>query len=102
MQARLAELLFCGECALAHTPNPLPLRRPEDSFKLPNLAISAAGFLKITLSRVTHNPKVAGSNPAPATISLILPNRFDFPALINWVQNSQAGPTVSIARGTAQ
>ena len=35
-----------------------PLHRPEDAPEFPNLAISAAGFLKLTLSRVTHNPTI--------------------------------------------
>jgi hypothetical protein len=50
---------------IGRTPNPLPLHRPEGFLEFPELAIHAAEFLKITLSWVTHNPKVGGSNPPP-------------------------------------
>src|ERR1700687_4384898 len=47
------EILDWTESALLrHTPNPLPFARPECSSEFPKLAISAAGFLIITLSRV--------------------------------------------------
>jgi len=42
---------------MRHTPNRLLSGRPEDSSECPNLAISAAELLKITVGRVTHNPK---------------------------------------------
>jgi hypothetical protein len=50
-----------------HTPNPLPFSFPEVIFELPSVAISAAEFLAVTSRRATHNPKVGGSNPPPAT-----------------------------------
>jgi hypothetical protein len=60
------------------TPNPLPFQRPECSSEFPNLAISAAGFLGITPSRVTHNPKVGGSNPPPQPKNLLIHKGFRF------------------------
>jgi len=49
------------------TPHPLPFGCPEGMFELPGVAISAAGFPTVTSRRATHNPKVGGSNPPPAT-----------------------------------
>jgi len=49
------------------TPDPLPFTCPEDSFEFPTLPSVPLDFLVVTASRATHNPKVGGSNPPPAT-----------------------------------
>ena len=50
---------------------PAPIHTPLVAilldYKLPSLTISAAQVIEITRFRRTHNPKVVGSNPTPAT-----------------------------------
>ena len=46
-------------------PNRLPIRCPEGTFPYFRVAICARKISNIRECSVTHNPKVAGSNPAP-------------------------------------
>jgi len=63
-----AILVGSGSVPLRTHSQPAPFRRPEGCLAFPKLVISAAGFLAVTLGRATHNPKVGGSNPPPATM----------------------------------
>ena len=48
-------------------PNPLPNCRLMGALEFSGLAIRAAEFVRVIRSPATHNPKVGGSNPPPAT-----------------------------------
>src|SRR5579859_3976223 len=48
-------------------PNRLPISCPMGTFPYFRVAICTRKFNNIRECSVTHNPKVAGSNPAPAT-----------------------------------